>query len=476
MVNFETIIGIEIHVELKTNTKMFSPAKIDFSAQPNTCANQIDLGYPGTLPQVNKQAVQFAIALAKALKMEIDDELHFDRKNYFYPDLPKGYQITQFYRPIGSNGSLTIKTSQGTKDIKIERIHLEEDTAKQNHIDGTTKLDYNRAGVPLIEIVTYPVIHSAEEAVAYIDMIRKTVSCLEISDGKLEEGSLRADINISLRPFGTEKFGTKVEIKNMNSLSNVKKAIEFEQKIQSEKLLKNEIILQQTKRFDAATNSNIVMRTKTGTVDYKYFPDPNIPFIKLSQKFIDDVKLKELPFEKEQRYLDSNIQNIYVQTLVDDLELAKYFDSIEYPDKEKLAKLFFAEVVSLANAKETHVTKLGIDPSNLTYSINLLDQGIISGKSIKKLIPLLAGYPKGNLDQLLEEHKLKQISDPEQIRNIVVDIINTNEALVAEYPSRPERVLKFVLGSLMKQTGGQVNPILSDQITKEELDKKIKSN
>ncbi|VEU76421.1 Asp-tRNA(Asn)/Glu-tRNA(Gln) amidotransferase subunit GatB [Mycoplasmopsis columboralis] len=475
MTNFETIIGIEIHIELKTKTKMFSPAKIDFSAAPNTCANQIDLAYPGTLPLVNKQAVKYAIAFAKALNMEIDDELHFDRKNYFYPDLPKGYQITQFFRPIGKNGSIKIKTSDGLKEIQIERIHLEEDTAKQNHDAEGTKLDYNRAGTPLIEIVTYPVIRNAEEAAAYIDMIKKTVMALGISDGKLEEGSLRADINISLRPFGAKVFGTKVEIKNMNSLSNVKKAIEFEIKLQREKLLKNEVILQQTKRFNDQNNTNVVMRTKTGTTDYKYFPEPNIPFIKLSKEFIDSVFIPELPLEKEQRYLNSNIANIYVQSLVDDIEMAQYFDLIEYPDKEKLSKVFFAEVVSLANSKSKHIKELNINPANLTKALELLDAEVISGKSLKKLIPLLCNYPQGNLDELLEKHNLKQISDPQQIQEIVLEIVNNNEQLVSEYLDRPERVLKFVLGTLMKQTGGQVNPTLSDKIAKKVLDERFKN-
>ncbi|VEU74564.1 Aspartyl/glutamyl-tRNA(Asn/Gln) amidotransferase subunit B [Mycoplasmopsis citelli] len=473
MNNFETIIGIEIHIELKTQTKMFSPAKVDFNAVPNTNANQIDLGYPGTLPLVNKQAVKFALAFAKALNMEIDDELHFDRKNYFYPDLPKGFQITQFFRPIGKNGKISIKTSEGLKDVLIERIHLEEDTAKQIHDQDGTKLDYNRAGTPLIEIVTYPVLKNGEEAAAYIDMIKKTVNSLEISDGKLEEGSLRADINISLRPYGSNLFGTKVEIKNMNSLSNVKKAIDFEIKLQTQKLLQNEEILQQTKRFDDQSNTNIVMRTKTGTTDYKYFPEPNIPFIKLSQDFINSVKVAELPLEKEKRYLSENIQNIYVKSLVDDIELAKYFDAIPYEDKDKLSKVFFAEIVSLANSKEIHPTKLNIKAEHIAQSLKLLDQQIISGKSLKRLIPLLCDFNDVSLDSLLDQHKLKQISDPQQIQDLLSEIIENNTSIVNEYKERPERVLKFVLGNLMKITGGQVNPTLSDKIAKEMLDEKF---
>ncbi|SJZ44859.1 Asp-tRNA(Asn)/Glu-tRNA(Gln) amidotransferase subunit GatB [Mycoplasmopsis verecunda] len=473
MDNFEVIIGIEIHVELKTKTKMFSPAGIDFNAQPNTKANQIDLAYPGTLPQVNKQAVKFGVALAKAFNMKIDDELHFDRKNYFYPDLPKGYQITQFYRPIGKNGKLEIPTSSGDKIIDIERIHLEEDTARQHHDDTGTKLDYNRAGIPLIEIVTYPVIRTAEQAANYVDMVKKTVLALEISEGKLEQGSLRADINISLRPVGVDTFGTKVEIKNMNSTSNIKKAIEYEIKLQREKLFKGEEILQQTKRFDDSTNQTVVMRTKTGTTDYKYFADPNIPIIKLSKEFIDSVTINELPKEKLLRYQSYGIQNIYVQSLIDDYELSKYFDSISYPDKDKLSKVFFAEIVSLSNSKGIHPTELNIKPEHISQALNLLEKEIISGKSLKKLIPLLSNY-NGELEPLLEQHNLKQITDVNLIKNYINAIIEKNKDMLLEYPSRPERVIKFILGALMKETGGQVSPVLSNQIVVDTLNEMTK--
>ncbi|EIE40739.1 Asp-tRNA(Asn)/Glu-tRNA(Gln) amidotransferase subunit GatB [Mycoplasmopsis canis] len=473
MNNFEVVIGIEIHVELKTKTKMFSSSEIDYSAEPNTKANQIDLAYPGTLPLLNKQAVKYGVSLAKALKMEIDDELHFDRKNYFYPDLPKGFQITQFYRPIGKNGEIDIKVNDEVKKIKIERIHLEEDTARQHHDGDITKLDYNRAGIPLIEIVTYPVIRSAKEASAYVDMIKKTVQSLEISEGKLEQGTLRADINISLRPVGFEGFGTKVEIKNLNSLSNIEKAIENEIKIQAEKILTGVEILQETKRFDDQKNQNVTMRVKTGTVDYKYFPEPNIPFIKLSREFIDSVKISEMPLEKEERYNKEGIQNIYIQSLIDDIELSKFFDSIEYRDKDKLSKIFFAEVVSLANLKGTKAYNLNISPKYISESISLMDEGIISGKSLKKMIPLLVGF-NGEIKNLLKEHNLEQISNPELITNYINKIINENDSLVSEYNERPDKVIKFVLGTLMKETGGQVNPILSNDIVLRVLNDKFK--
>ncbi|MGZ9756519.1 Asp-tRNA(Asn)/Glu-tRNA(Gln) amidotransferase subunit GatB [Mycoplasma sp. 4423] len=473
MNNFETIIGIEIHVELKTKTKMFSAMLNDYNAPVNTTANQIDLGYPGTLPQVNKQAVKYAIALAKALNMQIDTQLHFDRKNYFYPDLPKGYQITQFYRPIGKNGKIDIIVNDKIQSIAIERIHLEEDTARQHHSEQGTLLDYNRAGVPLIEIVTYPVIKNADEAAAYVDMIKKTVQSLDISDGKLEQGTLRADINISLRPYGVEKFGTKVEIKNMNSLSNIKKAIEYEIKLQRSKLLLGQEILQQTKRFDDQSNANVVMRTKTAAVDYRYFPEPNIPYIKLSDAFINSVVLKELPLERRVRYQSLKIQNIYINSLLDDIKLAQYFDLIPYENKEALSKVFFAEIVSLANLKGVLAYDLGIKVEDIAKAMQLLDQGVISGKSLKKLIPLLVNFDS-DINDLLDQHQLKQISDPKLITNYLQAIIENNSALVSEYLNRPEKVLKFVLGNLMKQTNGQVNPIISNEIAVKVLDARFK--
>lgn len=467
MNNFETIIGIEIHLELNTKTKMFSPAKNDFNALPNTCVNQIDMAYPGTLPLINKQAVISAIKLAKALKMEIDQEMHFDRKNYFYTDLPKGFQITQYYRPIGKNGVLEISTEKYTKRINIERIHLEEDTARQHH-NEYTQLDYNRAGVPLIEIVTCPDLRSSDEAIAYVDMIRKIALSLNISDAKMENGSLRADINISLRPRGSKFFGNKVEIKNLNSFRAMKLAIDYEINFQRQQILQNSKILEQTKRFDESSQTNIVMRTKTSIIDYKYFPEPNIPFIKISDEFVKNVKLGELPWEKKSRYEKENIPTIFSQSLLNDLNLANYFDSINYHNREKLAKLFFAEIVSLANSKNIHPLDLKINNKYLEKSLQLLDQEILSGKSFKKLIPLLTNFD-GDLDILIEKNQLKQISNPELINNIIDQILQNQPSLIEEYKNRPEKVLKQILGNIMKLTNGQANPNIANELVLNKL-------
>nr|WP_318023558.1 Asp-tRNA(Asn)/Glu-tRNA(Gln) amidotransferase subunit GatB [Mycoplasmopsis fermentans] len=355
----------------------------------------------------------------------------------------------------------------------MKEFHLEEDTARQHHDEEGTKLDYNRAGVPLIEIVTHPVLRSADEAVAYVDMIRKIALSLNISDAKMEQGSLRADVNVSLRPYGYKGFGTKVEIKNMNSFRAIKNALEFEIDFQRKQILTNKPILQQTKRYDEATLSTVVMRTKTGEVDYKYFPEPNIPFIKLSKKLIDSVKLNELPWEREARYKKENIQDIYINSLLNDLDLAKYFDSINYADRDKLSKLFFSEIVSLANSKSIHPTELNIKNGHLLKGIELMDQDIISGRSFKKLVPLLVNFD-GDFDKLVVDNNLKQISDEATITKWVNEIISQNGSVIAEYPNREERVLKFVLGALMKVSGGQVSPIKANEISVRILKNKFK--
>lgn len=467
MSNFETTIGIEIHLELNTKTKMFSPAPIDFNAAPNTCAHQIDLAYPGTLPLVNKQAVVFAIKLAKALNMEIDSELHFDRKNYFYTDLPKGFQITQFYRPIGKNGQIKIDLNDVEKTINIERIHLEEDTARQHH-NQETQLDFNRAGVPLIEIVSHPEIHSADEAVAYVDAIRKVALALGISNAKMEQGSLRADLNVSIRPIGSKVLGTKIEIKNLNSFRAIKTAIDFEINWQKEKLLRNEKILQQTKRFDEASQTNILMRTKTSAIDYKYFPEPNIPFIKLSNDFINQIQIDELPWEKKQRYQKENIPTIFANSLLNNNELASYFDSIKYIDRERLAKLFFAELVSLANSKNVEVKELNIKKTHFEQSLELLDKEIISSKSFKKLITLLPNF-EGDLIKLIKENNLEQISDPIIITNFIEQTLKENPNLIQDYKQRPDRAIKQILGNIMKISNGQVNPTITNELVIQRL-------
>lgn len=361
MNNWELVIGIEIHIELNTNTKMFSPMLNNFDSKQNHNVSNIDLAYPGSLPLVNKGAIIRAIKLAKALNMTIDPYVRFDRKNYFYPDLPKGFQITQQFHPIGSNGFVKAKVDNVWKDIAIERIHMEEDTAKSIHKNNLTYLNYNRAGIPLIEIVSNPVMHSAKEAAAYVDAIRQTVLCLNISDAKMNEGSLRTDINISIRKKGTNEFNSRVEIKNLNSISNVEKAINFEFQRQINLREKNLEVLQETRRFDEQKQETVLMRKKTDSVDYKYFPEPNIPTILIPQKVIDETKIEELPYQKEQKYLDANLNNVQIQQLINNIDYALYFEKIgNVCDLKKKANLFFSTIIPFLNESQIQISDLKI--------------------------------------------------------------------------------------------------------------------
>ena len=329
--NYETIIGIEIHCELKTKTKMFSSAPVAFGEVANTCTNEIDLGHPGTLPCVNKEAVRLAVKACTAMNCTIDPLVKFDRKNYYYSDLPKGYQITQQFHPIGRNGCVTIETENGTKDIRINRIHMEEDTAKQFHSDAGTLIDFNRAGTPLIEIVSEADMRSGAEAAAYVEKLRTLLYYLGVSDVKMEEGSMRCDVNVSIRPVGSETFGTKTEVKNLNSISNVQKAIDAEVERQIALVEAGEKVEQATRRYDETQKTTILMRKKEGSVDYKFFPEPNIFPIRLSDAWIKDIQdnMEELPDARKARYMSENGLSDYdAGVLVANRELSDFYDAV----------------------------------------------------------------------------------------------------------------------------------------------------
>ena len=468
--NFELIIGIEIHLEINSKTKMFSAIENNFDAEPNTLISPIDLGYPGTLPTINKEVVIKAIKLAKALNMEIDHELHFDRKNYFYTDLPKGYQITQQFRPIGKNGTITISSNEQTKQIPIERIHIEEDTARQQHQDGQTLINYNRAGVPLIEIVSYPNIRSAEEAVQYIEEIQKIAKFLDISDAIMAKGSLRADINLSVRMLGTNKYGTRVEIKNLNSLNNVKTAIEYEYNLHVQKIIRGEEIEQETKNFDESLLQTVSMRKKTDAVDYKYFPDPNIPIIVLDQKWIDDIKINELPQEMKQRFLSFGVPENYCNQIINNIDYARFIDQIKYHDIFQSVKIFFSEIIPLEKKLNQKISSINIKPQDIKECLLLLEQGVISGKQLKQIIPLLVDN-NSSINDLIEKNGFKLISDKSLISTWINEIVEKYPYLKNDYLTQKEKTLKFITGEIMKISKGQANPILTNELIEEILRK-----
>lgn len=458
--NFELVIGIEIHIELNTQTKCFSPISNDFNGPVNELISPIDLGYPGTLPLLNQAVVIKAIKLAKALNMEIDHELHFDRKNYYYTDLPKGFQITQQFRPIGKNGILELDLDGMEKKIEIERIHIEEDTARQLHQNETTFINYNRAGVPLIEIVSKPQISSAQEAAKYVDTIRQIVQILNISDAKMAEGSLRADVNLSTRLRGDQNYGTRVEIKNLNSLNNIKKAIEFESQLQIKKILNNEIINQETKRFDEATSQTVAIREKTDAIDYRYFPEPNLPVIKLDPNFVKDIKIEPLPKAIKAHFQTYQVSLEYIEQIINNPDYLTFLNTVNHPDVAEIVKIFFAEIVPLIKKDNLELKDLNINPNHFHDLINVFKEGIISGKQLKLVIPKLSNLTI-SVDQLLEQMKLKLISDENVIIEWIESVKAKNPNLLNDYQNKTEATTKFVVGEIMKLSKGQANPILS---------------
>lgn len=477
MNNLEVIIGIEIHVELKTKSKIFSSAGVNFNQPPNSQTHPIDLGYPGTMPSVNKKAVELALVACKILNMQIDSLLQFDRKNYYYADLAKGFQITQQDFPIGKEGYLEIVDENNNPfKIEIERLHLEEDTAKQLHEENTL-LDYNRSGIGLIEIVTKPVLRNAFQASCYVETLREMLLFTEISDAKMNEGSLRCDVNISLRPYGFAQFGNKVEIKNLNSINNVEKAIEYEINRQSQLILKGKDVEMETRRYDEKLKQTVLMRKKTGAVDYRYFREPNIIPIKLDQTWIENIinNIAELPQHKKNRYVQEyNIKPVIIETLFQNLELIEFFEqavmlSNQY---EMIGNYLTQDILAYLNQKNISLKQTFLTANKLVRMIELINDNTISTKQAKTLLLQLFQEDQ-TVDQIIEKLDLKQITDPLQITSLVEPLITTNQDLLQQYSSRPERVIKFFMGELMKLTKGKINPEIGQTIVVQLIEKNL---
>ncbi len=474
---FEPVIGLEIHVELKTNSKMFSNAPVSYGKEPNTQIVPLDMAFPGTMPTVNKNAVIYAIRVSNALHMNIDQEIHFDRKNYFYSDLPKGYQITQNRRPIGSEGYLEIEVDGKTKKIGIERLHMEEDTCKQLHFNDFTLLNYNRAGTPLIEIVSKPELRSGEEAMKYVETIRSIVVYSDVSDGKMEEGSLRCDVNVSIRPKGSEKFGTKVEIKNINSISYIQKAIDFEVNRQTKLLLAGEKIQQETRRYDSTKNETILMRVKTDAVDYKYFPEDNITPIVLSDEFVKDAiaSCPELAESKKVRYIKQFGLNDYdASLLIADKDVSAYFDElVKFTKAYKLAANWVnVDVASYCNKNFTTIVSFPISPKDLSELIELVNKNDINSNQARDVFTAML---KDNISASDAKAKLgitSQISDVDFVTKIINEVLSENPQAIVDFKDGKGRALGFLIGQVMKKTQGKVNPKLTNDLLLEELKKR----
>lgn len=473
--NFEVIIGIEVHAALNTKTKMFSSSLNSHNSIPNTNVNEIDLGLPGTMPLPNKEAVVKAIWLANELKMQTNHHnICFDRKNYYYLDLPKGFQITQQYNPIATNGYIEIlDINNNPKKIEIERFHLEEDTAKQFSENNKTYLDYNRCGAPLIEIVTKPCINSSYEASEYLKQLILILKYLNISDAKLEEGSLRADVNISLRLIGDTNFGTKVEIKNINSVSNVAKAIEFEIQRQAKMILSNIPVSQETRRFDDKNNQTIHLRSKENAVNYRYIYEPNILSITLSNNDLETIiakKPKGLNEIKNELKAD-NLDNEMINNLLNNFSLFKLFEKVKthISDCVLVYKWLSVELLGILNKQNLKLENLGEDKiEKIIETLNLLINEEVNGKQTKIIFDQIINSNKSVIE-IIKENGMEQVKDETLIENIIREAISQNQEMINSYESRPERTEKYIIGYVMKQTKAQANPNITDKVMKKVL-------
>lgn len=472
---YDVTIGIEIHCQLKTQTKMFSGAPTSFGRKANTCVNEIDLGHPGAMPEVNKEAVARAIQACTAFHMTIDPLVKFDRKNYYYSDLAKGFQITQQFHPIGRNGYVMIDTPEGKKKIRIERIHMEEDTAKQYHLSKFSLLDFNRAGTPLIEIVSKPDMTNGQEAEAYVEELRQTLYYIGVSDCKMEEGSMRCDVNVSIAPKGADHLGTKNEIKNINSISNIGKAVDFEVARQKKLLEAGEEVHQETRRFDDKTGETILMRRKEGNVDYKFFPEPNIFPIRLSDEWIRDIQehMPELPEARKERYASEyGLSDHDISILIANKEMSEFFEQVmKYADDAKnVCNWLLSDISGWLNKNEQTISDCSLKPEHLAKLVRMIDEGKISNSQAKKLVDdLMAGRDP---EEAAKEKGLVQVSDEGAIAAMVEEVLDANPQAIQDFKNGKNRAVGFLTGQVMKKSKGQANPGIVNRLIKESLSRR----
>ncbi|AGL01868.1 Asp-tRNA(Asn)/Glu-tRNA(Gln) amidotransferase subunit GatB [Desulfoscipio gibsoniae] len=480
MAQYEAVIGLEVHVELKTNTKIFCHSSTEFGADPNHHVCPVCLGLPGVLPVVNKKVVEYAIKAGLALNCQIASFSKFDRKNYYYPDLPKNYQISQYDLPIAEHGHLEINVNGTDKRIGITRVHMEEDAGKLVH-QGTISttpyslVDYNRTGVPLIEIVSEPDMTSADEAVAYLEKLKAIIQYTGVSDCKMQEGSLRCDANISVRPVGQTELGTKAELKNMNSFKALHKAISYEIERQMEVLEDGEKVVQETRTWDEARGVTLSMRSKEEAHDYRYFPDPDLAPLVIAREWVDEIKasLPELPDERRKRLVSAyGLPEYDAAVLTTTRELADYYEQcVELFNNPKLvSNWIMGDLARMMNASGQEIGDVRISPAQLAKMLQLLDKGTISGKIAKTVFEEMFNTGK-DPGQVVEEKGLVQISDAGLIDKVVEEVIAANPKSVEDYRAGKEKAIGFLVGQVMKSTKGKANPGMVNKLLKEKLDK-----
>lgn len=472
MTNYIPTIGIEVHVELKTNTKIFSNSINGYGQMANSLTNVVDLGYPGTLPTLNKEVVNLAIKAACVLNCKIRKEMHFDRKNYFYPDNPKNFQITQARTPIGYDGYVEIEVDGTKKKVEIEEMHIEEDTCKSTHRGDKTLLDFNRAGVPLIEIVTKPCISSSTEAKLYLEKLKELLFYTDISDCKMEEGSMRCEANVSIRKNETDPLGTKCEIKNIGSISNVGISIEKEIIRQTELLEKGEKFKEQTRRYDDKLGDTVLMRIKETGNDYRYFPEPDIPYLYLTDTMIEEVRntIEMLPDERRNLYMEKNVSEINAKKLVQNKSLSDYFNTLltEDIDFKIASNLLLGDISAYLNKNEKEITDTTLTKERMVELVNKISDNTLTSKNLKDILDKVLEEDK-SISEIIKESGIENITDDTALREIIKKIISENSESVTDYKKGHDRAIKFLMGQVMKETKGSANPKLAMNILIEEL-------
>ncbi len=472
--NYEVIIGLEVHAQVSSNSKLFSGSATKFGAEPNSQVSLIDSAFPGMLPVINKECINQAIRTGLGLNAKINNNSVFDRKNYFYADLPQGYQISQYKNPIVGEGKVLLDMPYGSKEIGIERLHLEQDAGKSIHdMDpSNTYVDLNRSGIALMEIVSKPDLRSPEEVNAYIKKLRTIMRYLGTCDGNMQEGSLRADVNVSVRQVGDKNFGTRCEIKNVNSIKFMQMAIEYEANRQVELLDEGKKIEQETRLFDTKKNETRSMRSKEDAHDYRYFPDPDLLPLKIEQKLIDDLKktLPELPDNKKERFMkDYGLNSYEANVLVSEKEISNYYEEVaKLSDKKLAATWMMGDLFAMLNDKGLNISKSPITAKNFAELVQSIKSGEISGRIAKEVFELMV-ESGDNAKKIIESKGMKQQSDPKELEKIINEILTKNKDKVDQYKSGKEKLFGFFVGQVMKQSGGKANPQLTNDILKKLL-------
>nr|WP_294903120.1 Asp-tRNA(Asn)/Glu-tRNA(Gln) amidotransferase subunit GatB [uncultured Lacibacter sp.] len=474
---YEAVIGLEVHAQLLTKTKLFCGDSAGFGAEPNTHISPITLAHPGTLPKLNKEAIELAVRMGLACNCEIEQKNYFARKHYFYPDLPKGYQLSQHTTPVCKGGFVRIKTASGERNIQLNRIHMEEDAGKSMHDQDEfySVVDYNRAGVPLIEIVTEPDLHSGDEAAAYVTEVRKLVRTLNVCDGNMEEGSLRCDANISIRLKGDPKLGTKVEIKNLNSIRFLKKAIDHEVMRMIDMKEKGETIVQQTRGFNPDTETTFAIRTKEDADDYRYMADPDLPPFVITDAFIQQVResLPEMADQKKQRFMQQYALPEYDAALLsDDKELADYFEQAATATTsfKQIANWLLGPVKSVLNEEGKEINQLKITPVQLVSIIQLVEEGKVSHTmAVQKLFPAMLNAEGSTAAELAQKLNLLQERNEDALQQLIDDVLGSMPQKVTEYKKGKKGLIGLFVGEVMKKSNGKADPKLLNQLVTEKL-------